>query len=206
MLLDSEKDGKSGKPVIMKIKNENGIIEPRFFADKRKWACTKIWALTIDEIAKVDLKVYDDPVMSFTVTKKGTDMSVFQQGRKLQNVDTSMIYRYLQRFKKIHYERVNFELNPMQVDSLKKSMPFAKLTVVETNGHSTALKMYRIKGETFQQNEFGEIVNTDMDKFWVQMPNGSIVKCQYFVFNPIIMGHIYFPMDMTNRKSQAVKQ
>ncbi len=201
MLLDSEEFGKSGKPVIMKIKGENGIIEPRFFADKRKWACTNIFALGIDQISKVDLKVYDDPTMSFSVTKKGSRVDVYQQGIKLPNVDTAMVYRYLQKYKKIHFDIANFELSDKQVDSLKKSMPFAKLTVSETNGKKTTLRMFRIKSPNQSVNEFGEIVDVDMDRFWCELPSGDVVKCQYFVFNPLILGHIYFPMDISKRKS-----
>lgn len=201
MLLDSDEYGKSGKPVIMKIKGENGIIEPRFFADKRKWACTNIFALGIDQIAKVDLKVYDDPSLSFTVTKTGSRVDVYQQGRKLPNVDTAMVYRYLQKYKKVHFDLANFELSDKQVDSLKKTMPFAKLTVSETSGKKTALRMFRIKTNNQSVNEFGEIVDVDMDRFWCQLPSGDLVKCQYFVFNPLIMGHIYFPMDLSRRKT-----
>jgi len=24
------------------------------------------------------------------------------------------------------------------------------------------------------------------------IPSGQLVKCQYFVFNPLLMGHLYF--------------
>jgi hypothetical protein len=201
MLLDSDEFGKSGKPVIMKIKGENGIIEPRFFADKRKWACTNIFALGIDQISKVELKVYDDPTLSFSVTKKGSRVDVYQQGVRLPNVDTAMVYRYLQKYKKIHYDIANFELSDKQVDSLKKSMPFAKLSVLETSGKKSVLRMFRIKTANQSVNEFGEIVDVDMDRFWCELPSGDVVKCQYFVFNPLILGHIYFPMDISKRKS-----
>jgi hypothetical protein len=43
-----------------------------------------------------------------------------------------------------------------------------------------------------------EILNSDIDKFWCELPGGEIVKCQYFVFNPLLLGHIYFPMDQSN--------
>jgi hypothetical protein len=80
-------------------------------------------------------------------------------------------------------------------------MPFATLTLKETSGRSSKLRMFRIKSQgDFQVNEFGDVVNIDMDKFWCELPNGQIVKCQYFVFNPLILGHVYFPMDLSKRK------
>ncbi len=197
MLLDDARLGKSDIPVMMKLKGMHGIIEPRFFADKRKWMCTNIFALTIDKISRVDIKFNDEPKRSFTVTKKGTNVEVFQQGKKIQGADQAMIYRYLQNYKKVHFELPNYELTPNQVDSLKRTTPFAVMTVDEVSGKSTKLRMFYIKSDIEQRNEFGAIVQMDMNKFWCELPNGEMVKCQFFVFNELLMGHVYFPMDMT---------
>ena len=194
MLLDSDASGKSDIPVMMKIKGTQGIIEPRFFADKRKWMCTNIFAVPLDRISRVEVKNYEAPKHSFTVTKKGSKLDVYQQGRKLQKVDTAMIFRYLHNYKKIHFDLANFELSNKQIDSMKRTKPFIVLTVTETDKKQTKLRMFRIKTDDFQVNEFGDVVSVDMNKFWCELPNGEMVKCQYFVFNPIILGHIYFPL------------
>jgi hypothetical protein len=201
MLLDDARLGKSDIPVMMKLRGMHGIIEPRFFADKRKWMCTNIFALTIDKIRRVDVKFNDEPKRSFSITKNGSKMDVYQQGKKLPTVDTAMIYRYLQNYKKIHFELANYELNREQIDSLKRSTPFAVLTVDETSGKSTKLRMFRIKSDIEQRNEFGAIVQMDMNKFWCELPNGELVKCQYFVFNEILLGHVYFPFNMEGIKT-----
>lgn len=193
MLLDSEEDGKSDLPVIMKVKGLNGIIEPRFFADSRKWLCTKVFALPISQISKVEVKFIKEPKRSFSVSKKGAKLDVFHQGKKINDVDTSMIFSYLNNFKKIHFEIANYQLDKRQVDSLKHSTPFATLKLTETNNKVTKLKMYPIKYKEPQQNGFGEMDNADTDNFWCELPSGDIVKCQYYVFNPIILGHVYFP-------------
>lgn len=200
MLLDSKESGKSDLPVIMKLKGLNGIIEPRFFADSKKWICTKIFSLPISQISKVDVKNMEEPALSFSVIKKGAKLDVLQQGVQLQKVDTSMIFRYLQNFKKIHFENANYELNKKQIDSLKKSKPFVVLTLTETSNKQTKLRMFRIKAKQGSENEFGVLTDSDLNKFWCELPNGEIVKCQYFVFNPIIAGHIYFPMNLNSIK------
>ena len=111
-----------------------------------------------------------------------------------------MIYRYLNAYKKIHFELANFELDKRQLDSLKQSMPFATLKLTEKGGKTTKLRMFRITSEEMQINDFGDVVSMDVNKFWCELPNGQVVKCQYFVFNPLIMGHVYFPMDISKRK------
>ena len=200
MLLDSDEFGKSDLPVIMKIKGLNGIIEPRFFADPRKWMCTKIFGLPISEILDVDVKYIKEPIRSFRVHKEGVKLDVYQQNSKLAKVDTSMIFSYLNNFKKIHFEGPNYELTKKQVDSLKHTTPFVILTLTETNKKKTTLKMFRIKTDEPQQNEFGIMEDADMDRFWCVMPNGELVKCQYFALNPILLGHIYFPLDLSTVK------
>ena len=198
MLLDSKEGGKSDIPVMMKVKGESGIIEPRFFADKRKWMCTNIFAVPLERISKVEVKYFQEPIRSFTVTKKGNTMAVFQQGRKLNNVDPKKIYLYLQNYKKIHFDIANYELSEKQIDSLKRTTPFSTISLKETSGKVTKLRLFPIKSNFEETTEFGDLVDIDQNKFWCELQSGQVVKCQFFVFNPLLLGHIYFPMDLTS--------
>ena len=192
MLLETPEE-KSDLPVIMKVKGLSGIIEPRFFADQRRWKCTNIFALERDQIAKVDVKFNDTPQRSFSVEKNGTNYTVKHFGKLLPNIDTNMAVRYLNNYKKIHFELVNYEFNQKQIDSLKKTLPFCVLSVKETSGTLNKLKMYRMKGNGIKEvNDFGDSTTFDVNRFWCILPSGDLVKCQYFVFSPLMMGHIYF--------------
>ncbi len=196
MLLDSDEYGKSDLPVIMKIKGVNGIIEPRFFADYRKWMCTEIFKLPISEISKVEVKFIQEPSRSFSVLKEGSKMDVFQEDQLLSGVDTSMIFAYLNNYRKIHYEQPNYILNAKQVDSVKHSTPFVELTLTKTNKEQTKLRMFRNTTEELNRNIFGVNKNYNTDNFWCELPNGQLVKCQYFALHPILLGHVYFPMNL----------
>lgn len=193
MLLETP-DEKSDLPVIMKVKGLNGIIEPRFFADARRWVCTEIFSLDRTEISEVDVKFNDVPSRSFKVLQKGSNYSVLSNGKKVGGLDTNLVVHYLNNYKKIHFESANFELSKKQQDSVRKTKPFCKMTVKELNGNQTALKMYRIPFDKKSVNDFGDSVMYNPDRFWCQLPSGELVKCQYFVFNPLIMGHIYFAL------------
>jgi hypothetical protein len=192
MLLETANEGKSASPVMMKLAGMNGLIDPRFFADARQWACTEIMALQIEDIKSVKAKFYDEPYRSFELQKKGRRFKVSQNGQPLTSLDTTNVYRYLQGYQKIHFEQMNFSLSDKQVDSVKKSQPFCRLAV-KTNNERISLSMFRIKSKEVQRNEFGELVNMDMNSFWCQLPDGTLVRCQYFVFNPLILGHVFFP-------------
>ena len=194
MLVDTEESGKSDLPVIMEIKGVKGIIGPRFFADPRRWSCTEIFHLEIAQIQKVAVQFSEKKQRNFTVTKSGGKFSVTNNGNKLNYIDTNMVFRYLHNYKKIHFDVPNFDLSKKQVDSVKRSQPFCTLTVTKTTGKPMRLRMFRAKSETGNEtiDDFGEKVTHDVNRFWCELPNGTLVKCQYFVFNPLIMGHIYF--------------
>ncbi|MGB0914994.1 MAG: hypothetical protein ACPGVI_02935 [Crocinitomicaceae bacterium] len=196
MLLDSKEYGISDNPVIMKLKGLNGIIEPRFFADSKKWLCTNIFAVENHNIKEVDVKFNDNPKKSFTVKKDGFDLSVYQQGQELVGVDTAMTFRYLNNYQKIHFDIANYELSPEKVDSMTSTIPFCELTLTETNGKSTKLRCFRIRLSEYTTEGLIEYHDIDKDRFWVELPSGEVVKCQYFVFNPLFYGHIYFPMEV----------
>ena len=197
MLLDSKDKGMSDIPVEMKIKGIHGIISSRFFADAKKWMCTNVFALEVDEISTIDVKVNDQPERSFGVSKKGADIHVFQQDEELSNLDTAKVFMYLHNYQKIHFEMANYRLNLLQIDSLKKTTPFAKISILKTNGEKTGIKCYRIKKKEVTQTGKVEYRDNDEDRFWGELDNGQIVKCQYYVFNPLLLGHIYFPMDIS---------
>lgn len=204
MLLESASDGKSDLPVLMKVRGLNGIIEPSFSADKRKWSCTNILSVSIQNIKEVEVKHYDDPGRSFRVTQNNLKFKITQaKDYSVPISDTTAVLRYLSGFKKVNFEMPNYTLNKEQIDSLKRSKPFRTLKVVETSGKTTLLKMYRIDSSENYDAEFGEVVNHDVNSFWCVLPDGSVVKCQYYVFDPLTRGDIYFPFNTDLFKKKA---
>ena len=177
---------------MMKIKGVNGIIEPNFFADGRKWICTNIFSVPLEKIKKIQIRNHYYSSRSFSIESKNNGFEVSNLGNKLPFVDTANVYRYLHNYKKIHFDIENYILSEAECDSLKNSEPFAEIILDKKGGEQTHLKLYRIIADTPQRNEFGEMVNMDMNKFWCELPYGEIVKCQYHVFNPLLFGHIYF--------------
>jgi len=196
MLVESAANGKSDLPVIMEIKGLKGIIPPRFFADMRRWSCTEIFSLEMNEIASVNVKHTGKPERNFKVENAGNHFNVTSNGRPFPAIDTNMVLRYLHNYKLVHFEHINSELSPAQVDSVKRSVPFCELTLATKKGKVSKLRMFRKKpvpgGAQENTNEYGEVVNYDGNSFWCQLPSGEVVKCQYFVFSPLIMGNIYF--------------
>lgn len=192
MILDAP-NMKGQKPVIMAIRGMYGIIKPRFFTDPKLWMCTNIFKHEMEEIKSVNIDFPLEPYRNFNIMTSENGFQITSNNQKLKEVDTMNIYRYLQNYKKVHFESANFSLSQDQIDSLKNTTPFCNLQLTLNSNKYSTLKMYRLMADDPQENEFGELVNMDLNKFWCQLDNGDIVKCQYFVFNPLILGHIYFP-------------
>lgn len=194
MIVESDEYGKCDIPGIVELTNMKGIISPRFFADSRKWQCTGVFSYSMNEIAEVDVKFSQTPERSFNVKQNKHHYQVVYNGKQLPQLDTNMVTRYLLNFKKINFELPNYELTDRQLDSLKKSTPFCVLKVKTTKGETKKLRMFRRQSDTGDEeiDDFGDKVKHDINRFWCELPNGNVVKCQYFVFNHIIMGHLYF--------------
>jgi hypothetical protein len=203
MLLESAEDGKSDLPVLMKVKGINGIIEPNFASDKRRWSCTNIISLETRNIKSVEVKNYEDPGRSFTVSHDHFKFKITQAGKPVPIKDTMAVLRYMSAYKKINYELPNYLLTDKQIDSLKKATPFATLKVTPLSGKSIFLKMYRLLGTENIDAEFGQVINHDVNNFWCVLQDGSVVKCQYFVFDPLIRGDIHFEFDQSLFKKRA---
>jgi hypothetical protein len=200
MLVESVEHGKSDLPVITEIKGMKGIISPRFFADQRRWMCTNVFAYDLKQIKKVTVRFTETPQRNFEVQQQNNRFRVTTNGKPFPAVDTSMVYRYLLNYKKIHFESPNYELTEKQLDSVKRAKPFCVLTV-NAAGETKQLKLFRKKSMhegRIDINDFGEEADYDINHFWCLLPNGQIVQCQYFVFNPLIMGHIYFNYGASN--------
>src|SRR5690554_6982237 len=64
---------KSDNPVIMGMKGFYGILEPRFFADPRKFECTHLFSFQRSELKKVEVINRVTPENSFTIDIQGPD-------------------------------------------------------------------------------------------------------------------------------------
>lgn len=202
MLVEDRYTGKSDLPVICEIQGVKGIIEPRFFADPRRWQCSGIFAYDMNDIKAVQVDFTDRKDRSFEVRKIKDEYLVKYGGKYVTNLDTNMVYRYLLNYKRINFENPNFELTSKQLDSLRRSTPFCTLKLTTKFGKEE-VKMFRRKSDRENEvDDFGDKADYDINRFWCELPSGEIVKCQYFVFNPLIMGHIYFDPDRYNRQQQ----
>lgn len=195
MQVETASQGKSDLPVIMEMHGMNGFLTPRFFADPRKWACTGIFSYEKEEISQVKVDFTGKlKTQSFSLSKKGKEYEIIANNQKIEGVPLANIQKYLVAFRRINFMNPNYELTNRQIDSVKRSTPFCSIAITDKKGKTKKVKCFRRKSESGEEevDDFGMKSKYDINTFWCLTPEGEIVKAQYFVFNPIMMGHIYF--------------
>lgn len=193
-LLETPGDGISETPVILEMRGLRGSIESRFTADPRTWLCTSVFNYAMSEIKTISLKHADAPEQSFSIVRTGQGRSFEVKDYRNNPVayDTLKLVRYLDIFKKVHFESPNYTLNQQQIDSLKKSKPYYSFKLELNNGEKVSLDAYRIKVAAGEVDMTGNPIEWDMNRMWAVLTDGSVVKIQYYAFDPVFVDIGFF--------------
>lgn len=179
---------KSHNPVIMGMKGFYGILEPRFFADKRRFACTELFSFKRNDLRKIEVENNVNPSESFTINAEGTNYSVLSQGEKLENINEDNLLFYLNGFENIHFNQPNFTMSKEQIDSIKNKTPDYKLNITGKT-KSYTLDMYRRPDPEYADMD---TVAWDNDYLWAIKKDGNLVRMQYYTVGPLIQGQTVF--------------
>ena len=188
MLLETP-EIKSDNPVIMGMKGFYGILEPRFFADPRKFECTDIFAFPREELKSVEVINRVTPSNSYKIEIAGPDdYKVSSQGEIMHNINKDNLVFYLNSFSKLHYNQANYTLSKKEVDSLKKLTPDYELNVVGKNS-SYELDLYRRLDPEYNVRD---TIAYDLNYLWAVKMDGELVRMQYYSVGPLIQGKTVF--------------
>lgn len=187
MLLETP-DMKSDNPVIMGMKGFYGILEPRFFADPKRFACTDLFSYKRTELKSVTVTNRVQPDQSFKIVVNGSNHSVTSNGKQLTSINEDNLLFYLNGFENIHFNQPNYTLTEKQTDSLKRSAPDYELNI-EALSSSFKLNLYRRPEPGVQQ---GDSIIWDKDYLWGVKPDGEVVRMQYYSIGPLIEGQTVF--------------
>lgn len=194
VLLETAKDGTSAAPVVLEMKGLRGTIEPRFTADYRTWACTKLYAHDPQDIERIKLKNFEKPEESFEWIRNGEQFDLSWNGKIQDYYDTLRLHRYLDRFKKLHFESHNYNMTQEQADSMRKTTPYIKFSLTEKGGNEIGLTAYKMKADGVRLDFNGDTLRWDENRMWAFLDDGLLVKIQYFVFDPVFVDGSFFIM------------
>lgn len=198
-LLETPKDGISDIPVILEMRGLRGSIESRFTADPRAWVCTSVFSYAINDIQAVTVKHQEQAEQDFKITRVGQGRSFKLTDFRNNSViyDTLKLVRYLDLFKKAHFESVNYTMTQEQVDSMKRVKPWVSLQLELTNGKKITLDAHRIKAPEGDTDLTGNPIEWDVNRLWGILDKKQLVKMQYFVFDPFFVDVTFFQPNRT---------
>ncbi len=186
VLVETAESGKSEVPIIAELKNMSGILNPRFSADPKQWMCQELFSYKIHEIKEINVTHNEEVNESFSIKEVNKNYSLQLAGKSVSNVNQAAIVQYLVNYKKISWSAQNYDFTPRQVDSIRTSKPFCKLEIKGLKS-TNVYKLYRANNINPEST-----APYDGNSLWCLCPNGDLVKCQYFVFNKLIYGSVYF--------------
>ncbi|WP_107038660.1 hypothetical protein [Brumimicrobium mesophilum] len=188
MLLETP-DIKSDNPVIMGMKGFYGILEPRFFADPRRFQCVNMFSYkraNLNEIEVINRVTLDD---SYKIKINGPDdIFVSSQGKEITNINKDNLTFYLNGFENINFNQPNFTLSPKEIDSIKNSTPDYEL-IIKGTPLNYELDLYRRFDPEYN---LADTVVYDPNYLWGVKPDGELVRVQYYTIGPIIQGKTVF--------------
>lgn len=188
MLLETP-DLKSDNPVIMGMKGFYGILSPRFFADPRKFACTKLFSFTPEDIRSIEIVNNVDPEDSYKIEIDGPDNIVLSsQGERINNFNKDNLVFYLNGFKKFHFNQPNYTLSQQKIDSMKAKTPDYELVI---KGKKSAFHMGLYRRLDPDESQTDNLVY-DQTYLWGIKSDGEVVRMQYYTVGPMIEGKMIF--------------
>ncbi|RYM33033.1 hypothetical protein ERX46_13360 [Brumimicrobium glaciale] len=191
MLLETP-DIKSDNPVIMGMKGFYGILEPRFFADPRRFACVNLFSYKSLDLKQVEVINRVIPESSYLIKINGPDnIQVTSNGNSVSNINKDNLTFYLNGFENINFNQPNFTLSNKQIDSIKASTPDYELNVTAKQS-SYKLDLYRRLDATFDAKD---TLAYDQDYLWAVKPDGILVRMQYYTVGPLLQGKTVFVND-----------
>ncbi len=187
MLLETP-ELKSDNPVIMGMKGFYGILEPRFFADARRFSCTQLFSFKRTDLDQIKVTNRVVPEESFQIDINEGNYNVTSNGKEIENINQDNLLFYLNGFENIHFNQPNYTLSEKDIDSIKAMKPHYELDI-KGRTKSYSLDMYRRPDPDYADVD---TVAWDPDYLWAVKQDGEVVRMQYYTVGPLIQGQTVF--------------
>lgn len=180
----------SDNPVIMGMKGFFGILEPRFFADPRRFTCTNLFSFKREDLGEIEVINRVNPTASFKVEVKNADeYLVTSNGEIVNQVDRNNLVFYLNGFEDVHFNQPNYTMSEAEIDSLRNVSPDYELKIKTKQNEDLNFKMYRRLDPEYDTKD---TIAYDEDYLWGFTKDDELVRLQYYTVGPLIQGKIVF--------------
>ena len=182
MLLETPEYGLSSAPFIMDMKGFIGMLNTRFFTDENEWRSTLILSYPEMRLSSIQVEYPNEPESSFVIEYAGgNDIFLYTyDGNKFDDFDSSAVKDYMLNYKLMGFENYRTGLTDLQVDSVRKTVPYQIITVQDGTGrHEFKLWPKKAREGAYSEEELaGEAL--DPERVYASYNGGELALAQRF--------------------------
>ena len=185
----------SSAPFVTHIEGFYGYLTTRYFTREYDWRDREIFASVTENIQSVKVEHPIFPETSFEITQ--VEPLVFRltslyDGKIIERFDTTKVFGYLDRFRKIHFEGFDEIETDEYVEAIKKSQVQYKITLTTKDGKTKEVKTFMKPATRDLTDDQGNPSDFDLDRMYALIDGAEFVVIQYFVFDNIKKDIHYF--------------
>jgi hypothetical protein len=180
-------------PYIVFIPHFRGYLSLRFSPKPDDWKSHAVFQHKLTDIDQVTVSFTREPANSYIVDVNNQlgnyTLSRLQDGQQVDGFDTLRLLNFLTSFRDLRFEsRLNNIMSPVKIDSVINSPSLYEITLVDTKGETTYVKMFEKKAASTEDTGLPlEQIPTDFDRMYALVNDGEdFVLIQYYVFDKVL--------------------
>ncbi len=203
VLLSDPSSGKNyEQPYILEIPGFQGYLTSRFFTDEDDWHDRAVVKLLPPEMASVKMEYFGYPDSSFYIGVRDIHHFDFMIAGvdKPKTLDTLSVKQYLGYFSNLNCLQYFNNSKIRSIDSVKKTLPFAQLTVIDKSGNQQQVKFFHKAPEKKADATYGinQLYDPEVCYAWFNN-NQDFASLQFASWGKLMQTSAYF-------RSKAVKK
>ncbi len=181
MLLEKPGTGRSAVPFVMGMSGFTGYLTPRFHVDLDVWRSSiLLQERDLAALREVRVERPATPGAGFRVTldERGTPTLLDEAGAVLP-MDTAAVRDMLLPLGGLNFEYVERQLTPAERDSVMRSTPLHRLTLVRRNGDERTIPFWAKGAYVGQRDAMGNLLKeNDVDRVYATVDDTVLVAVQ----------------------------
>ena len=182
------------EPFVCHVPGFNGFLSGNFYTSLEAWRSKVVFKTKEEDIAKIDVKWFDQPNASFQLDNSGAAPVLVSANKTYKNneeVNLNKIKSYLKCWEFLCYEGFPIDLDAHKIDSIAHTKPIVILTLTDKKGKVKTLTVHRkgLKADSYKQtDDEGNPMAFEMENYYAFIDDNKteIVQIQDFVFGKVL--------------------
>ena len=195
LLSDPESNENYEEPFVTYIPGFEGYLTTRYLTDGAEWRNRLVINFIPPQMKSIRLDLHETPDSSFVIDLSNNAMTYSLKTGKGQPLgfDQMRMKQYLAYFQNIHCEKLLTGVKDHVTDSLQHVIPFATMTITETNGQAHVYNFIHRQPNQGKNQQYGVEYKYDPDRLFMKFNNDKeLAIIQYYVFGKLLQTWGYF--------------